>query len=397
MDEVRIKKANAFAFYALYISDNQDLAYFREAVAKREATADIDANKQRHHAVHTLYNYLMGWYIFDHSVVLQNAFRDRFERLGIDLNPSQKTVDYYKRNNFCQISNYPIFEKSIVLVNEFGDVWPIASLLHDIGYILEGNLSSASSKVENERVSNGSKIIHDYFNHWFLQDYDVDFRAANNIAKKLNVDVPDFKSSRSLASLGDHLRDIGSCENIRKELKKDKDSKSYVDKPLIQKEYGLNREAFSIWKEHYKSFGITNMEEILGSVDKVYKDKMWIGANQGKDQGKRNLNHGVCSGLITLQALTFFYELFFGFKDVEWSKFNENQRDNEKPNDSSRNYVSEEMFNEIQKKVNAVPAVLRVRRDNDLPANYWFKKTLWATASAAIHSIVQTVDYKRER
>ena len=54
LDEVRIKKANAFAEYALYISDNDELTYFREAVAKREIVADIDHNKQRDHAVHTL-------------------------------------------------------------------------------------------------------------------------------------------------------------------------------------------------------------------------------------------------------------------------------------------------------------------------------------------------------
>ena len=88
-------------------------------------------------------------------------------------------------------------------------------MLHDIGYILEGSLSSASPEVEHLRVTNGSKIIHDYFNHYFWRSFEVDFRAAKNIAKTLGVVVPDFKYSESLASLGDRLCDIGSCENIR--------------------------------------------------------------------------------------------------------------------------------------------------------------------------------------
>ena len=76
-----------FAEYALYISDNEDLAYFREAVAKREVTADIDYDKQRDHAVHTLYNYILGWYIFEHSDKLQEAFRNYFSKeLKIDWN-----------------------------------------------------------------------------------------------------------------------------------------------------------------------------------------------------------------------------------------------------------------------------------------------------------------------
>ena len=77
--------------------------------------------------------------------------------------------------------------KLIGLVHEFADVWPIASLLHDIGYILEGTISSASPEVENVRVTNGSKIIHDYFNHWFWKSFEVDFRAAKNIATTLGV------------------------------------------------------------------------------------------------------------------------------------------------------------------------------------------------------------------
>jgi hypothetical protein len=56
LDEVRLKKANAFSKYALGILGNRPLAYFREVASKREVAADIDFNMQRDHAVHTLYN-----------------------------------------------------------------------------------------------------------------------------------------------------------------------------------------------------------------------------------------------------------------------------------------------------------------------------------------------------
>jgi hypothetical protein len=185
--------------------------------------------------------------------------------------------------------------------------------------------------VENLRVTNGSKIIHDYFNHFFWRSFEVDFRAAKNVAKTLGVVVPDFKYSESISSLGDRLCDIGSCENIRLKLlaSKNYEKINNPDSPLhesvpyntiqqdepipykpIKDDHGLNREAFSIWKEHYKFFNNNkNMQNILYIVEKVYHHTMWVGAVHGK----RNIDHGVCSGLIILQALTFFHELVWGF------------------------------------------------------------------------------------
>jgi hypothetical protein len=192
LDEVRIKKANAFARYALYISDNEDLAYFRDTVTRREISADIDYNKQRDHAAHTLYNYILGWCIFENSIDLKNKFENYFINSGI-IDPTKKEPP----DHISFLINHPEFKKGIyyheVLINEFADVWQIASLLHDIGYILEGSLSSADPEVEHARVINGSSIIHDYFNHFFWKMYEIDFRAAKNIAKKFGIVIPDFK------------------------------------------------------------------------------------------------------------------------------------------------------------------------------------------------------------
>jgi len=390
LDEVRLKKANLFAEYALYISDNEDLAYFRDTVARREISADIDYDRQRDHAVHTLYNYIFGWYIFENSDKLQQAFRDHFKKLKIHLEPNDDHLRFYRsiEIKFCEINiNSREFKESISLVNEFAEVWSIASLLHDIGYILEGNLSSASPEVENVRVSNGSKIIHDYFNHWFWKSFEVDYRVAQDITKTLGVVVPDFRYSRSLASLGDHLCDIGSCENIRRELSNNMEYKQFNGSSYktIQEDHGLNREAFSIWKEHYKFYRNKKMQNILYIVERVYKDTVWIGA----DHGNRNLDHGVCSGLITLQALTFFHELVLGFKRLKWDSFNDEQK-----KDKSCNYVSHEIFEHISDKVVRVPKRMKIK--GGFYSDLWFKKVLWATASAAIHSIIQKPEYREK-
>ncbi|TAN65562.1 MAG: hypothetical protein EPN17_16340 [Methylobacter sp.] len=394
LDEMRIKKANAFAEYALYISDNEDLAYFRDTVTKREIIADIDYNKQRDHAVHTLYNYILGWYIFEYSDKLQQAFRNYFENSNIDLNPSPEHLEFYRNyEKFCTIDTVE-FERSIDFVNEFADVWHIASLLHDIGYILEGTLSSASSEVENARIINGSKIIHDYFNHWFWKIFEVDFRVAKNIAKTLGVVVPNFKNAESLSSLGDHLCDIGSCENIRRKLETQNEAFNDPAYQLMEA-YGLNREAISIWKKYYQVYGNEKMQDILHVVEKVYRNNMWVGA----DHGKRNLDHGVCSGLIILQALTFFREIYWGFDKLEWDDFNEKQKKLERIDDEAKlifcNFVSETMFKNIQDKVTHIPKRIRIIRGK-FRSESWFKKVLWATASTAIHAIIQNDEYREE-
>jgi hypothetical protein len=339
---------------------------------------------------------ILGWYIFEYSDKLQQNFQIYFRKSNIDLNPTltQEHLEFYSKNgNFCTKSDAE-FEKLIVLVNEFADVWHIASLLHDIGYILEGNLSSASPEVENTRIINGSKIIHDYFNHYFWKIFEVDFRVAKNIAKTLGVVIPDFKNAESLSSLGDHLCDIGSCENIRRKLKTLDEKFNDLDYELMET-YGLNREAISIWKRYYQVYGNQKMQDILHIVEKVYRNNMWVGA----DHGKRNLDHGVCSGLIVLQALTFFREIYWGFHGLEWNEFHGKQKELEHVDDKSTliscNLVSEAMFHGIRDKIIHVPKRIKIIRGKFRPES-WFKKVLWATASTAIHAIIQDVDYRKE-
>jgi len=411
LDEVRLKKANDFAEYALYISDNEDLAYFRNTATKREIVADIDYNKQRDHAVHTLYNYLMGWYIFEHSEQLQEAFITYFNSLDIYTKEARNEplLKSYGFNNSHAINQDLPDVTLMVLIHEFADVWHIVSLLHDIGYVLEGNLSSASPNIEHDRITNGSKIIHDYFNHFFWKSFEIDFRVAKNIAKTLNVVVPDFKFSVSLASLGDRLCDIGSCENIRKKL-------SIINKfhefnPILQ-EHGLNREAFSIWKAYYEKYDKKQMENILYIVERVYKNMMWVGS----DYGKRNLDHGVCSGLIMLQALTFFRELFWGFCYTDWASQEEEQsspeieqryfnKEQKEPSKNSCDLVSQELFERMKQEITRVPKRIRLKNQKDnnedifcssLKPEFWFDKILWATASSAIHSILQKEEYRKQ-
>lgn len=142
---MRLKYADNFAKDALSIPDMRDSSYFRLNAMKRELTDDLDYKRQRDHAAHTLYNYLLGWYFLDNSKKLKEALRSAIEkRLKCSLNEDK--AEFSDDN----------------LMTNFGDIWVYASLLHDIGYILEGTIESLSTEVENERVTRGAALIHDF-------------------------------------------------------------------------------------------------------------------------------------------------------------------------------------------------------------------------------------------
>ena len=91
---------------------------------------------------------------------------------------------------------------------------------------------------------------------------------------------------------------------------------------------------------------------------------MWVGS----DQGKRNLDHGVCSGLITLQALTFFHELFWGFcqpighlRQTRPKSFSKNKNNNHLENTYDR--VSQQLFDHIKDEITRVPKRIMIRDD----------------------------------
>ena len=281
----------------------------------------------------------------------------------------------------------------------------MVSLLHDVGYILEGCLSPASPKIEQEHVTNGTKVLHDYFNHWLWRHTDVDFRAAIDIARSVDCVVPDFKTSKSMPALSDRLRDLGNLENIRQ---KGEENKKAPLNPNDTGDYALNLEAFKLWELFYKKYinknnievilieediqnGMelilieqdieNNMELILQEVKKEYENDIW----EGSILSKINLNHGVCGGLMLLQASTFWFEFMWSLKSptLDYNHYFKYIQDEQ----GASEHVSKQTFAKIEKNITQklIPAHIWLRGG----FNYmeWFKD-LWATAAVAIHDYV---------
>ena len=114
----------------------------------------------------------------------------------------------------------------------------------------------------------------------------------------------------------------------------------------------------------------------------------------------RNLDHGVCSGLILLQALLFVRELFLGFQSTnkkEYSDFEKAQTNPKTSKPVPYQMVSKETFDNIRNGIVVEPKRITIRYPNgEFKIDDWFSKVCWATSSAAIHSLIQLPDYRKE-
>jgi hypothetical protein len=137
-DQDRLYYAEEYALAVLGLTDLGDFKWFRRGVWLRETVPTTRYTEQRDHSVHTLHNYLIGWYFFVNSPL----FRDQFEAalrarvLPTDLNS---------------------------IINLFGEIWCFVSLLHDIGYLFEGEIPNDSATLLDEGIRDGVRWAYEYF------------------------------------------------------------------------------------------------------------------------------------------------------------------------------------------------------------------------------------------
>ena len=332
MDEVRLRCANKYAKEVLKITDIDDFNFFSIGVLKREMAGDISYFKQRDHSAHSLYNYLLGWYLFENINIIKDTFAHHCALRGID-------NDHYFMTFF--------------------ELWPIVSLLHDIGYIFEGSLGPLDTSVQNELIMKGVELANDYFKHtcWV----EIGFSPINEqqiIKLMTGVNEPEIMS-RSLLELSDSLRFLDNLELLRQEINDEMGlSRNLVGKTdYIKTRYGLPGDAFTIWKRHFDYYGNKLLYKRIISLEKSYEYLL----NEGLDPGgERVLDHGICSGLLLLISSTFYFRMHVALKNF-----------------SPENKYQKTLRNNF------------LTRTSGYSALHWWRGIVWATAATAIHNIQQ--------
>jgi hypothetical protein len=213
MDEVRLYWANEYADSVLSALGMPELSYFRKAVLRRELFYDMDYLKQRDHAAHTTYNYLIGWLLFLKNTHLK-----------------EKLFEAFKIRDPREVSKL----NEGFLFSYFGDIWPYVSLLHDIGYLFEGSIEALNPDVQSRKIAKGAAALNDFFQHSFWKDIKISSSVIRaQLMDMANVDLPNFKIT-SIASVGTGIRFLGDLEILREEILRDCNSRGFPISSAIE-------------------------------------------------------------------------------------------------------------------------------------------------------------------
>jgi hypothetical protein len=334
MDEVRARQASGYAREALRIIELDDADYFRRGLLRREVTGRISYDEHRDHSTHTLYNYLLGWYIHSHSRRLRTEVARHFAVRG------------WHRG-----------------VQDFGNIWPFLSLVHDIGYLFEGSIDPLSTAVQSDHVRAGVDIVNEFFEHWFWIESCSDSVQDRKIIERLaSASGPSLRAD-SLTAVADGLRWLDDIDTLRASALAQRVSSGFPARSpdCLARPQGLPSDSFDLWEKHYRHFGQPAMARRMRLLGRIFN---WLLCDGLGGTGLRMLDHGVCSGLLMLLHSTFYFRVFFGIGNTP-------------PNDATAARV----WNRFR--VRNIPSGVAV---NSL---WWWTSVVWATAGAALHNIQQ--------
>lgn len=324
LDQDRIKFAEDYATQILELTDLKDASWFRRAVWKKEALPETVYPRQRDHSVHTTHNYLLGWYFFTYCRPITERLRSAFER-----------------------RNMEVFEPSFV--DRFGELWCFVSLLHDIGYLFEGNVPEEGTASVDEGIRIGAEYASSYFTNIFWKECKlprIDDRIIAQRILRLSTIPIDATSPHSIIS---YLRDSGAA--------------------LLGDALGipnLPSDAFTLWALNYRHFGqgemATRMDNLATALDAF--------VDQGLPHSTvRVLDHGVSGGLLLLKYSTLWFCLYGAI--------------------NSTRQATDARDEEVRNKLIAVC-------NRPSPVTHWWRSVVWATAAVALHNVQQTKGWPSE-
>jgi hypothetical protein len=315
MDQIRIYHALKASKALLGTVDASEAFTFQDAVLWKERSRQIAYHSQRDHTCHTLNNFILGWYIYQNSPALKDSFSSAFakRKLG-DGRPDEI---------------------------KFGSTWIYVSLLHDIGYIFEGDFSKPGAFENNKGVKKAIECLNGYFDKAFwthnqLRPRDRDLLFDEKLMRRFDI------SAGSMKQVSDCLQLINNLQPLLES----------VEERFSTKIRNCPNDAFGIWSANYKFFGNKKMSK---KIDELKMDFQHLRSHGIGKNGPKILNHGVCSGLILLQSITYYNALYVVMASL-------------KKTDKFADIVS------------------RYRLKNrDYSIDLWWSGLVWATAAVAIH------------
>lgn len=374
-DEKRNELANNYSDFLLFRVDSREHNYFRIGVNRREVSGDISFTLHRDHQIHTLYNYLLGWAFY------QNTGLKKYLDRSIS-HVKQRTTSLRNDSN----------------KDFFGRMWHYVSLVHDIGYLFEGDLPGNSIEFNNVYLTMGANWVHNYFLHHFWADAAIDYISIRKILYKyLDINAIEFDQINSMMALGDIITSLYNINEIKINI--EKRNPGFFNKYYQDKNFNY-WDAFKIWEIFYENFfPDTNQLKRIRNLKKAYYDGMYKG---NVSFGSRSIDHGVASGLLMLLSTSYFYSIYFNLQNIDsqntynefklnestWRNwFNVFKEDGKYYIDPERSFKDEMMvFERIG------DYILDYKYPHyDYNPEWFFTGILWATSAAALHNLQEEI------
>lgn len=338
-DQDRLHFAEQFAEAVLEMPDQNDQKWFRRGVWIKETLPTTRYPEQRDHAVHTMHNYLLGWYLFAVSPAIRLQLIEAFKLRRII--PSNTTSGY---NN--------------EIINRFGEIWIFASLLHDVGYLFEGEVASASMTLLDENIREGARWASEYFEEVFWGEIGTRNVNERNTLERMSRTVPTVLREGGAGTVAQFLRDLGSLEVLERRLEAEAPGAAYRVLPL-------GADAFELWAKNYRAFDQGSMAQRMEILERALYDLIELGMAK---YGTRVFDHGICGGLLLLKGSTYWFRFKFGLDEAH----------------PPMGSAEAKLKDRVQRIFHA-----------KLHAEHWWKSVVWATAAVAIHN-VQQLRYRDE-
>ena len=327
-DQDRLHFAEQYATLVLGVTDLSDAKWFRRGVWVKETVPTTKYVEQRDHSVHTLHNYLLGWYFLVNSSLVRRQFQRAFAARGMRTNAGS-------------------------LIAQFGEVWCFASLLHDIGYLFEGMLPKESMALVDEGVRDGAKWANEYFQEVFWDELNVRSVDERKALRKLTGITPDHLAEGGAGTIVQFLKDLGPLNDLGAAI----DSELHGS---FSNQFPLPSDAISIWAAHYRAFGQESMARRMEGLERALYGLVKDGI---PGIPVRVLDHGVAGGLLLLKGSTHWFKFIFALKNANPPKGSKEAR--------------------LRRRV------LPLLKLDDYFAEHWWKSIVWTTAAVAIHNIQQ--------
>jgi hypothetical protein len=190
------------------------------------------------------------------------------------------------------------------IITRFGELWCFTSLLHDIGYLFEGEIPNDSATFLDEPIRDGIRWAYEYFEEIFWDTIairSVDERKAIRAVTEFGSEAPTLGGAGTFVQF---LRDLGPMGKLNMALNAERERGR-------RKLLALPSDAFRVWAINYRAFNQDPMARRIELLEEALYGLIKKGV---VGPSVRVLDHGICGGLLLLKCSTYWFRLIFALK-----------------------------------------------------------------------------------